>query len=286
MGGGVARHLLSEGWNVVVYDPVPSAVAPLVGAGATQSATPNELGGRCQIVLISVPGPPEQAEAIVGESGLLSGLAAGSVIVDLTTSSIAAVQRLAAAAQNAGIYYLDAPVSGGEGGAERGDLTVMVSGPAAGIALARPVLDAISAKLFELGENPGTGTLIKLINNAIVLAAGLPFQEGLVLAAKAGIEPSVLMDVLRVSSANPYLLLADSALHRNFDNATFRVLLAEKDLALFVDSADELGVSVPVNGAALDTYRRARDLGLGHKQFTATLEAIEDAAGVVVPRVE
>jgi 3-hydroxyisobutyrate dehydrogenase-like beta-hydroxyacid dehydrogenase len=192
------------------------------------------------------------------------------------------VQRVAALESEAGVHYLDAPVSGGAMGAAQGTLTVMASGDAGAFARVEPLFAAFAKHVFHLGA-PGAGTLVKLINNAIFLCAGLLAQEGFVLGARAGLEPRRLLEILKLSSAGIYSGLVETTLARDFERAFFSLSLAEKDVALALESARSLAVPMPVTSAAHQTYLRALAQGLGGQVFFATLQAIERAAGVEVP---
>jgi len=239
---------------------------------------------RCRIVLTSLPGPAEVEAVAVGEGGILAGALAGDVHVDLSTSSWAMVRRLAALEAKAGVRLLDAPVSGGAAGAAQGTLTVMASGPREAFERAEPVLRSLGKHVFHLGET-GAGTLTKLANNAIFLCAGLVAQEVFVLAAKAGLEPARLLEVLKTGSAGMYLGLAELFLRRDFELPIFALALAEKDVALALDSARELETPMPVVAAAHQTYVQAKAQGHGGKVFFATLRALEAAAGAEVPKL-
>lgn len=280
MGAPMVRQLLTKGHAVVVHDVAEAAAAPLVAAGAVWAASPAELAARCPIVLTSLPGPPE-AEAVA--RALVAGARPGNIHVDLTTGSWEVARRIAALAAERGVHYLDAPVSGGRFAAESGTLTIMASGDPGAWERARPVLQAIGEKLFHLGADVGTGTLVKLVNNAIFLASGLVGQECLTLAAKAGLDVPKLLEVLKASSAAVYLGLTELALGRKFDDAFFTLRLARKDLALALESAEALGVPMDVTAAAERIYGRAEDAGLGGQVFFATLRAIEEAAKVDPP---
>ena len=282
IGGPMARRLVETGHALVVHDLREEAVAPLVAAGARAAASPREVAERCRIVLTSLPGPAEVEAVALGEAGILAGARAGDVHVDLSTSSWAMVRRLAALEAKAGVLLLDAPVSGGAVGAAQGTLTVMASGPRAAFERAEPVLRALGRHVFHLGET-GAGTLTKLANNAVFLCAGLVAQEVFVLAAKAGLEPGRLLEVLRTGSAGAYLGLAELFLRRDFELPIFALALAEKDVALALDSARELEAPMPVVAAAHQTYLQAKAQGLGGKAFFATLRALEAAAGAEVP---
>lgn len=286
MGRPMARCVLDAGHRVVVHDARREAAAPLVSAGAEWVASPREVAERCPVVLTSLPGPPEVDEVVRGADGLLAGARDGSVHVDLTTVSVAFARRLAGIEAAHGVRYADAPVSGGVFAAERGTLTVMASGDPAAIDAARPALTALGERIFDLGAEPGTGTLVKLVNNAVFLCSGLVLQEGLVLAAKAGLAPRDLLRVLQASSAAVYLGLAEPTLARQFDDVWFALALAEKDVALALESGGDLAVPMPVTAAAHGVYARALAEGLGAKLFLATLESVARAAGVTLPQPE
>jgi len=284
MGGAMARRLQGAGHALCVCDLRPEATRALADVGAEVVATPREVAKRCRIVMTSLPGPPQIEAVVAGADGLLAEARAGDVHLDLSTSSWEMVQRIAAQEARAGVHYLDAPVSGGTIGAAQGTLTVMASGDADALARVEPLLRAFARHVFALGA-PGTGTLVKLINNAIFLCAGLLAQEGFVLGARAGLDPRRLLEILKLSSGGMYAGLVETTLARDFERAFFSLALAEKDVSLALESARDLGVPMPVTRAAHDTYRRAVEQGLGAQVFFATLQAIERAAGVEVPKL-
>jgi 3-hydroxyisobutyrate dehydrogenase-like beta-hydroxyacid dehydrogenase len=284
IGGPMACRLLETGRRLVVHDLRPEAADPLVESGAAAAASPREVAARCRVVLTSLPGPAEVEAVVGGEQGILAGARPGDVHVDLSTSSWAMVRRLARVEAEAGVALVDAPVSGGAAAAAKGTLAVMASGPRDAFERVLPVLQALGQHVFHLGES-GCGTLVKLVNNAIFLCAGLLAQEGFVLAAKAGLDPARLLEVLRAGSAGMYLGLAELFFRRGFETPLFQLSLAEKDVALALDSARELAVPMPVTAAAHQTYLRALAQGLGSQVFFATLRAVEAAAGAEIPRL-
>ena len=283
IGGPMAQRLVEAGHQVLVHDRVAGATHALVEAGARDAGSPREVAGECRIVMTSLPGPPEVAAVIGGSDGTLAGAQPGDVHVDLSTSSFDGVKRMHALASDAGVHYLDAPVSGGIHGARKGTLTVMASGDAGAFERARPLLESFAKNIFHLGEAPGAGTLVKLINNAIFLCSGIVLQEGFVMAAKAGLDPERLLEIVKVSSGNTFAGLADMTLGRDFENVIFRLALAEKDVGLACESGETLGVPMPVTAAAHGVYRDAVAAGLGDEVFFATLKTLEAAAGTEVP---
>jgi 3-hydroxyisobutyrate dehydrogenase-like beta-hydroxyacid dehydrogenase len=192
------------------------------------------------------------------------------------------VRRLHERCAAVGVGFVDAPVSGGRIKAESGELSVMAGGDDADVEAVRPLLDCFAAQVFHVGP-AGAGTVAKLVNNQLFLAAGVLVQEAYVLGAAAGLDPATLHEIIRASSGGAYAALAPLLLGRQFDDVIFRLDIATKDLALAVGAAHERGVDAPVSSAALGVYRAALAAGLGQQAFHATLAQIEHDAGITLP---
>jgi 3-hydroxyisobutyrate dehydrogenase-like beta-hydroxyacid dehydrogenase len=280
IGTPMATRVLAAGRDLVVHDARPDAAESVIQAGATWASTPAEVAHQCPIVLLSLPGPAEVEEVVAGTDGVLAGARAGTVVVDLSTNSVATVRRLHQRCAADGVHYVDAPVSGGAVGAANGTLAIMASGDAEAIARAEPVLETFG-RVAKLGAS-GSGTIVKLVNNQIFLCASVVVQEAAVLAAKAGFDGDELLEILKVSSAAPYVGYAPLVLGHRYDTGVFALALAEKDVALALESARALGVSMPVAAAAHQTYLRALTAGLGRADFVATMQVVEADAGITV----
>jgi 3-hydroxyisobutyrate dehydrogenase len=280
MGGAMVGRLLEAGHDVVIHDARREAAAALEERGARWVVSPAEVGERCRLVLSSLPGPAE-VEAVT--ELLLTGARPGDVHAGLSTVSVDCARRVAERSASRYVRYLDAPVSGGTKGVTSGTLAVLASGDRAALTAATPVLHAFAARIFDLGPDPGAGTLAKLVNNAIFLCSGLVHQEAVVLATRSGIDPDALDGVLAASSANMYLGLGALTLSRQWDDPFFTLALAEKDIALALESARVLAVPMPVISAAHQHYLRAVAHGLGDQLCLATLAVVEEAAGIEVP---
>jgi 3-hydroxyisobutyrate dehydrogenase len=265
----MAKRLLDAGHALVVCDRVEAATVPLVASGAERAGSAREVAERCRVVFTSLPGPKEVDEVA---AGILAGARPGDVHVDLSTSALDSVRALAAREAEAGVALVDAP----------GTLTVRASGERAAFERVEPLFGAFAKNVFYLGAT-GNGTLAKLVNNAIFLCGGLLVQETFVMAAKAGLEPRRLLEVVQKSSGAAYAGLAKLLLGRSFDDAFFQLALAEKDVGLALASAESVGAPMPVIEAAHGHYARALALGLGPKLFAATLRAVEDVAGAALP---
>lgn len=285
MGAPMAEQVLGAGFPMVVCDVRPGAADALVAGGATAASSPAEVAATCAVVLTSLPGPAEVMEVVTGPQGLLTGARPGMVHVDLTTSSYSGALEVARREADAGVDFVDAPVSGGVPRARTGTLALMVSGPRPVFDRVAPVLHAIGDPVFHVGDAVGAGTLVKLLNNAIGFAGTLLAQEAMVVAAKAGLDLDQVLDVLEASSAGPMLGPARLILSRDFEvrDVGMTLRLAEKDIRLAVTSAGDLGVEVPMSSAALAVYGRAVDAGLADLRTYATLQVLEQAAGVELP---
>lgn len=285
IGNPMARQLIAAGHQLVVYDLRPEVAENLLELGAESAASCADVASRCSIVFTSLPGPPEVEAAISGVDGILEGAVPGTIHVDLSSNSITVVKRLAELEAAAGVSYIDAPVTGGVPGAEAGTLTVLGSGDEDAFERVRPLLEAIGSNIFHLGE-AGSGCLFKLINNVIILCGNQIVQEALILGVKSGLEPEQLLEKLRLGTARPYMGLAPYLLGRRFENPSFTLRLAEKDVSLALEAARVNQVSMPVANAAHQTYLRALAAGLGEKSFLATMEALETGAGTEIPLTE
>jgi 3-hydroxyisobutyrate dehydrogenase-like beta-hydroxyacid dehydrogenase len=285
IGTPMCRQVIARGNDVVVFDQRPEASENLLELGARRASSPAEVAAECRIVMTSLPGPKDVEDVIRGASGILRAAQPGDIHIDLTTNSVTAAKRMAEFEAASGVHYLDAPVTGGVRGAEQGTLTVLASGDRVAFERAQALLKCLGDNVFYLGES-GTGTLVKLINNLIALCTGQIMQEGIVLGAKAGLDMSQLLELLRLGSARPNVGLMPYVVGRRFENPTFTLGLAAKDVGLALETARDLAVPMPATSAAHQTYLRAVAAGLGGKSYMATLEALEAAANVTVPQAD
>jgi len=282
IGSPMAMRLIDGGHRLQVFDVNPEACRPHEDRGAQRADSVAALAARCATVLLSLPGPKQIEQVMLADDGVLAHAAPGTVIVDLSTNAIALNRRIARAAAARDMQYLDAPVSGGRAGAMAGKLAVMVGGDRAAFEAVRELIACFGENIFYLGES-GAGTLTKLINNQIFLAASVLVQEGFVLGAKAGMDPATVLDVLKVSSAGSVVGRAGLFLSRKFDADLFALSIASKDIDVALASAQDLDVEMPMTSAAAAVYHRALEQGLGAEDFYATIKVLEGSAGVSVP---
>jgi 3-hydroxyisobutyrate dehydrogenase-like beta-hydroxyacid dehydrogenase len=280
MGRPMAENLLKAGFRLAVYNRTRSRAAGLDEHGALCASSIAELAAQVEILCSCVTGPKDVEHIYLGEGGVLSSVRPGTLLIDMSTIDPATHKRIAAAAQEKGCDYLDAPVSGGTSGAREGTLAIMVGGSKEAYERALPVLRAMGKNLYHCGPT-GAGATAKLINQHMNAANALAACEGLVLAAKAGLDLTQLHDLLMNSSGSSYSLrgLKSSALAGNFEPG-FTVDNMAKDVTLAGQLARELGVRFLSGAIAEQVLRETQLSGLGSKGTAAQILPMEKLAGV------
>ncbi len=282
MGGPMALNLIKAGHSLIVNDVRREAAAPHLQAGAKWADSPQAVARESELILTSLPGPRE-VEAVAAE--ILTGAVAGTIYADLSTGSPTVMRRLYAAFKAKGVHVLDAPVSGGAIGAQRGTLQVMVGGDEAIYNEVKDVLKAIGHAVGYMGAI-GSGTIAKLVHNLISIAARSLVAEGFTLGVKAGVKPEALLEAIRGASFGQGLILKhmipDVVFKGNFDTVRFALKLARKDIGLATELARELDVPMPMAAVAEQIMIEALARGWGDKDSTSPWMLQEEAAGVVV----
>lgn len=282
MGGRMSARLLNEGHAVHVFDPDPQACARAAASGATVWASPQEVADHAPCVCLSLPTPAIVREALLGPKGVAGGSQVRQVI-DFSTIGPQAAMQLAGALSPRNIEYVDAPVSGGVSGAEKGTLAVMVACSQTAYAALQPVL-AIMGKLFYVGDRPGQAQTVKLANNLLSMAALAISSEAMVMGAKVGIQPQIMLDAINAGSGR------NSATQDKFPRAIlpgtfdfgFATGLAYKDVKLCVDEAEHLGVPMFVGAAVRELYAVTQATQGANSDFTAVCRVVEGWAGAEV----
>jgi 3-hydroxyisobutyrate dehydrogenase-like beta-hydroxyacid dehydrogenase len=282
MGVRMAGRILGAGHDLVVYDAKKEAAAPLLTSGAEWAETPKAVAEACRVVITCLPTPQIVEDVVCGKDGLGSGWRGGDVYIDMSTNSPSTIRRIAADAQAKGVSVLDAPVSGGTPGAERGTLTIMVGGEGDVLEQVRPVLEPMAGKIFHLG-GVGCGNVAKLVNNMIGLTCNSACAEGFVLGVKAGMDPQELYELLTISTANNWSMQQYPRTVFKGDFAPgFKISLAHKDIGLALKLGKEHGVPLPVAEAVEADLAHAREAGLGEGGVDSVILPLEEAAGVQV----
>jgi len=280
MGAGMALRLRAAGLPLIVHDVSPDAVAALVEAGAQAAPDASAVADAAEIVLVSLPLPDIVQAVLLGEGGVAQG-GAVKIAVDLSTSGPAMAQRLAAGLAARGIAGFDAPVSGGVKGAREGTLSLMASGPAAHWPRVEAVLGHFG-KTFYMGETPGAGQTMKLINNLLGAVAIAVTAEGMTMGIKAGLDPARMIEVLNQSTGVNSATRDKwprAVLPRTFDFG-FAAALSHKDMKLCVDEAEALGVHLALGTHVRDLLARTLAEVGPDADFTAMAKVVEADAGL------
>jgi|FLYL01.1.fsa_nt_gi 3-hydroxyisobutyrate dehydrogenase len=282
MGSGMARNLVEKGHRVVVWNRTASKAAPLVEAGAEAAATPREVAERCRVVMICVSDTPDVVEVVTGADGLLHAVAPGSLLVDHSTISPAATRRLASKVAEKGGSWLDAPVSGGSEGAQRGTLSIMVGGDPGDLQRARPYLEAYGSAITHVGD-VGAGQMVKLVNQILVVVTQLGVSEALLFAQAGDLDLGRTLDAVKGGAAGSWMLSnrGPQMIERDW-RPGFTIDLQEKDLRLVLEAADQLGVPLPGTALVFQLYRALQAAGLGSDGNHALVKALERMAGIEV----
>ena len=280
MGAPMAGRFIDAGHRVVVHDIDVRARDALAAKGAVPAATPQAVADAAGIVFTSLPSPAIVIDTVLGERGLIHGTRL-DIVVDLSTSGPAAAVQLAAALSARGLHSIEAPVSGGIKGAREGTLALMVAGPEAAWRRVAPLI-AILGKAFFMGESPGAGQTMKLVNNLLGACAIAITAEGMTVGIKAGLDPARMIEVLNVSSGRSSATLDKwprAVLPRTFDFG-FAAGLCLKDVRLCVDEAQTLGVPLAVGAAVRALLERTVATLGADADFTAMTKIVEADAGL------
>lgn len=279
MGFPMAHRLLGERHDVVAFDTNSAALDRIVALGAHPATSPKEVADRAEMVMASLPTPAVCLE-------VATGVSEGSSVkryIDLSTAGSHTAVQIHDLLAKRGIVAFDSPVSGGVGGAEKGQLAVMVSGPRDEFDVIRTTLEAIG-RPFYIGEKPGSAQTMKLANNILAANVLVATAEVVVMGVKAGLDPAVMVDVLNAGSGGTSASrdkFPRAILPRTFDYG-FATGLMLKDVRLYLDEAKALGVPVEVAETIGRLWEAAAREEGADSDFTAVIKPFESAAGVIV----
>ena len=285
MGKPMARNLMKAGYSLTVFDIVQASVDEVAADGATSAPSSKEVAQQASVVITMVPDSADSEAAILGAGGVLEGASRGSVVIDMSSIAPAVSQKIAAACEEKGVEFLDAPVSGGEPGAVAGTLAIMVGGK-------KEVFDAQTELLGVMGGSAvlcggyGAGNTTKLANQIIVAANIEAVGEALVLARKAGLDPSVVFDAIKggLAGSNVFNAKAPMMIEGNFKPG-FRVRLHQKDLHNALLTGKDLGVPLPVTSLVQQMIGSLVNSGKGDADHSAIATFIEDMAKTTISGV-
>ena len=282
MGRPMTEQLQKAGFEVYVNNRSQDVVKELETAGAKSAASPREIAEACDLVLTCLPTVEIVEQVYLGEGGIAEGGKSGQVWIDHSTVSMATNTKCAEAAKAKGAAFLDAPVSGGPGGAQSGTLTIMIGGDEATVAKAMPVFEAMGENIKHCGQQTA-GTVVKLVNQLLVGIHTAASAEAFVFGVKAGADPKVMLDLLGTSFGASRMLTRNVPLmlERKFGPAT-PVSLILKDLGLINALGLELGTRLPLGANSLELFKEAKLLGYGDNDMSAMVLPAEKLANVEV----
>lgn len=282
MGKPMAKNVLKEGYELMVFDFNKAAVAELVAAGAKEGNTSKEVAEFADVVVTMLPNSPNVKAALFSENGIASGLTAGKTIIDMSSISPVASREFAATLAESGVEFLDAPVSGGEPGAIAGTIAIMVGGK-------KEIFDTYYDLMMTMGSSAtyvgevGAGNVTKLANQMIVAINIAAVSEAFALATKAGVDPQLVFEAIKggLAGSNVMNQKAPKILSRNFDPG-FRIELHMKDLQNTLDTAHEINVSVPFTSQMMEIMQSLKIHGMEKEDHSAIAKYYESINGLTI----
>ena len=282
MGQPMSLNLVKAGYPVVAYNRTRSKAEALDKEGVQIADSPREVAQRALTVIVMVSDSPDVEQVVLGKEGVIEGVQAGSVVIDMSTISPAATRHICAKLAEKGAQMLDAPVSGSSWAAIDGTLAIMVGGKKEVFERSLPVLQAMGKKIIHIGPN-GMGQVAKLVNQVIVAGTLAAVCEGLLLGAKAGVDLDKAFQAVTGGAANSWQLenLGARILKRDFAPG-FAVKLMLKDQRLINEAAQDMQLPMPVSAVARQFFYLLGQRDLGEEGTQAYIKGLEEIADVVV----
>jgi 3-hydroxyisobutyrate dehydrogenase len=285
MGGGVATSLLRAGYPVRVYDVRADVTRGFVARGATGCDSPADVGSDADVVVVLVLNAEQTESVVLGERGIAAAMKPGGVVVMSVTVPPDFAERLGGRLAERGLAMIDAPVSGGAAKAAQGQMTIMASGTPDAFAKCEGVLSAIAAKVYRLGDAPGIGSKVKMINQLLAGVHIAASAEAMALGIRAGVDPQVLYEVISNSAGASWM----------FQNRVPHILAGDytplsavnifvKDLGIVLDSARRLTFPLPLTASAHQMFLATSAHGHGNEDDAAVIKMFEALAGIELPR--
>lgn len=284
MGMGVARTLLRKGFQTHAFDVRPDVLEAFAREGGRVHASPAALAAEVGVLIILVVNADQTSTVLFGKEGAANALAEGSVVISSATVAPEFAVDLGERLASKGLLMIDAPVSGGAARAAKGELSIMASGPKEAFAKAEAVLSAIAAKVYRLGDVPGMGSKVKMINQLLAGVHIAAACEAVALGIRAGADPRVLYEVISNSAGSSWM----------FQNRVPHILEGDytplsavnifvKDLGIVLDSARKMAFPLPLTAAAHQLYLAAAGAGLGGEDDSAVVKVYQQLSGIQLP---
>jgi 2-hydroxy-3-oxopropionate reductase len=282
MGKPMARNILRAGYPLVVHNRSQEPVKELAAEGARTANSPAEVAAQVDIVFTNLPDSPDVELVVFGEGGVLDGSHDGLIFVDNSTVKPATARRIAEELGEKGVLCLDAPVSGGDIGAQRGTLAIMVGGPAAALERVRPIFEVLGEAITHVG-GPGAGQIAKSANQIMVAAQMVAMGELLIFARKAGADPKKVVEAIRGGAAQCWTL--DVKAPRLFEGVRtpgFKAYMQAKDLAIVMDTARQYGIPMPSAAVHTQLFSAMLEMGMENLDNSAIIGVIESLSGITL----
>jgi 3-hydroxyisobutyrate dehydrogenase-like beta-hydroxyacid dehydrogenase len=262
MGKGMAANLQKAGHQLVVYDLNRAAAEPFLAKGAEWAGSPRQLAAASEVVFTSLPVPADVEAVALGKDGLIEGMKPDTALFDMSTNSVAVVRKINAAFAEKNLYMLDAPVSGGPGGAASGKMAIWVGGDEQQFGRHKSVLDAMGDQAKYIGPI-GAGTIAKLVHNCTSAVVGVALAEVMTMGIKAGVPPLELWEAVRQGATGRQRTFdrLGKFLSSSYDPADFALRLLHKDVSLAVGLGREVGVPMRLANMALEELTEAMNRG-------------------------
>jgi 2-hydroxy-3-oxopropionate reductase len=282
MGKPMAKNLIKAGHSLIVHDLNRDPVKELVSLGAEEAFNAMEVSQRSSRVITMLPNSPEVKEVVLGAGGILAGARAGMIVIDMSSISPLVAREVGEALKQKGVWFLDAPVSGGEPGAINATLSIMVGGDEEVFSECKDLLLAMGKSAVRVGEI-GSGNFTKLANQVIVALNIAAMSEALVLGTKAGVDPSLIYNAIRGGLAGSNVLEAKAlrVMDGNFEPG-FKIDLHIKDLVNAMETARQIGVPLFLTAQVLEIMQSLKVEGKGQKDHSGILNFYEKLAGIEV----
>jgi 3-hydroxyisobutyrate dehydrogenase len=288
MGYPMAQRLLQAGFSCTVYDINENAVASLVQAGATAAHSAAEAAAESDFLMIMVVNDAQFLATLFEPGNALAALKPGSVVMGMSTMSMQTVKQTALRLQEAGIDYLDAPVSGGEKGAMQGALSIMIGGTDEVVQRCRPILSVLGSNIYHIGQHAGDGQAVKMLNQLMVCVHNAVAAEALTLGEKLGLDKAMVLEIISQSAGNSWILSdrGPRMVAEQFTSPKSALRILVKDLGYVVNTADQLGYPLPLGSAAYQLYKMAHSRGWDFLDDSILIKLMQDIAGLETQTVQ
>lgn len=279
MGGPMCRNIIKGGHEVVVFDLNPAAVQACVEVGGKAGGSLAETVAGADVIVTSLPMPTDVEAVALGPGGILENAKEGAIYVDLSTNSPTVVKRIAAALEEKGIRMLDAPVSGGVAGAEKGTIAIMIGGDRNAFQSCLPMFESFGKTIVHTGAL-GSGSVAKLVNNMLAFCNMTAAAEAMMLGAAGGIDHDTLVEVINNSSGASFAFRTVNHKVKKGDwSPNFALNLANKDMRLALELAEQLDVPMSIAPQVKTLFHAARSMGWGDSDVTALMRVYETTMG-------